>query len=79
MPRIVIIGGGISGLACARELLDSPAGGALEVTVLEASAHTGGPVRSECLTFALSMSGLCGVWGGLSAEQRRALSFGRAA
>ncbi len=45
MARIVVIGGGISGLACAREILDQMP--ATEVTVLEAAAGPGGPVRSE--------------------------------
>jgi oxygen-dependent protoporphyrinogen oxidase len=49
MPRrrVVIVGGGISGLAIARNVLDrSPAGAAPEVVVLEASRRTGGAIRT---------------------------------
>src|SRR5262245_50031999 len=50
LSRIVVIGGGISGLACARALLDQAAQAGrtdVEVTVLEAAPVSGGPVRSE--------------------------------
>ncbi len=45
MSRIVVIGGGISGLSCARSIADRAAG--VEVLVLEASGRTGGSIRSE--------------------------------
>jgi protoporphyrinogen/coproporphyrinogen III oxidase len=46
--RIVVIGGGISGLAAAYQLKQARAthGRALEVLLLEASAHVGGTVRT---------------------------------
>src|SRR5688500_11161637 len=43
--RIVIIGGGIAGLACAREVVRS--GDAVEVTILDAAARPGGKLRRE--------------------------------
>jgi oxygen-dependent protoporphyrinogen oxidase len=45
-PRVVIIGGGISGLAAAYQLTKRSAGRALEVLLLEASARVGGTVRT---------------------------------
>jgi oxygen-dependent protoporphyrinogen oxidase len=45
MHRVVVIGGGISGLSSARLLLDMRPDA--EVIVLEASARHGGPIRSE--------------------------------
>lgn len=48
MARVVVVGGGISGLGAARALALAHLGGAgpLEVVVLEASASTGGKIRS---------------------------------
>src|SRR5688500_4311074 len=43
--RIVIIGGGIAGLACAWELVR--AGDEADVTVLDAAARPGGKLRRE--------------------------------
>jgi protoporphyrinogen/coproporphyrinogen III oxidase len=43
--RIVIVGGGIAGLACAWELVHS--GDAVDVTVLDAAARPGGKLRRE--------------------------------
>ncbi len=47
--RLVVIGGGISGLAAARAAVDEAAGagGKLEVTVLERSAEVGGKANSN--------------------------------
>lgn len=45
MSRIVVIGGGISGLSCARGIVDRVPGA--EVQVLEASGRTGGCIHSE--------------------------------
>ncbi len=49
--RVVVIGGGISGLTAAWELSGGPAPrpGAPTVTLLEASSRLGGPLRSEDL------------------------------
>ncbi|MFL6211495.1 MAG: protoporphyrinogen oxidase [Pyrinomonadaceae bacterium] len=46
VPRVVVIGGGISGLAAAYQLTSQSAGRALEVWLLEASARVGGTVRT---------------------------------
>lgn len=46
MPRVVIVGGGIAGLACAHRLTVD-AGDRCEVIVLEQSDRIGGPLRSE--------------------------------
>lgn len=43
--RVVVVGGGISGLACAHRLVELD--GAREVLLLEASPRTGGNIRSE--------------------------------
>src|ERR1700728_3435050 len=47
--RVVVVGGGISGLSAAWELTGgtTPLAGAPAVTVLEASSRLGGPLRSE--------------------------------
>jgi protoporphyrinogen/coproporphyrinogen III oxidase len=45
MPRVVIVGGGIAGLAAARALAGSPA--APRVTVVEASDRLGGKLRTD--------------------------------
>ena len=45
MSKVVVIGGGISGLACARGIVDRCPGA--QVTVLEAGTRTGGSIRSE--------------------------------
>jgi oxygen-dependent protoporphyrinogen oxidase len=47
--RVVVIGGGITGLAAAHRLLERSrdAGHALEILLLEAGARTGGVVRTE--------------------------------
>src|ERR1700728_981458 len=47
--RVVVVGGGISGLSAAWELTGgtTPLAGAPAVTVLEASPHLGGPLQSE--------------------------------
>jgi oxygen-dependent protoporphyrinogen oxidase len=45
-PRVVVIGGGISGLAAAYQLTKQSTGRALEVLLLEASARVGGTVRT---------------------------------
>jgi protoporphyrinogen/coproporphyrinogen III oxidase len=49
--RVVVVGGGIGGLAAAWELTGgaSPRPGAPRVTVLEASPALGGPLRSEAI------------------------------
>ncbi len=47
VPRIVIIGGGIAGLAAAWELEPESRDGTLAVEVFEASARLGGPIRSD--------------------------------
>jgi protoporphyrinogen/coproporphyrinogen III oxidase len=49
VQRVVVIGGGISGLAAAWELTGgaTPRPGAPAVTLLEATSHLGGPLRSE--------------------------------
>ncbi|HEX4434767.1 MAG TPA: protoporphyrinogen oxidase [Acidimicrobiales bacterium] len=49
--RVVVVGGGISGLTAAWELTGGPVPrpGAPEVTLLEASPRLGGPLRSEDL------------------------------
>ncbi|MFJ9037867.1 protoporphyrinogen oxidase [Streptomyces sp. NPDC102406] len=45
--RVLVIGGGIAGLAAAHRLLDDPTGaGRVEVTVLEASDRLGGKLRA---------------------------------
>ncbi len=44
MSRVVVIGGGISGLSCARLIQDKAPG--TEVVVLEASKRSGGTIRS---------------------------------
>ncbi|TMA30795.1 MAG: protoporphyrinogen oxidase [Deltaproteobacteria bacterium] len=48
-PRVVVVGGGISGLSAASELLRSAAqrGVAVEVAVFEASSELGGQIRTE--------------------------------
>jgi oxygen-dependent protoporphyrinogen oxidase len=45
-PRVVVIGAGIGGLACAHTIREL-AGDALEVVVLEAASRPGGLIRSE--------------------------------
>ena len=49
MRRVVIIGGGISGLAAANRLIErsSETGEAIHLTLLEARPHVGGVIRSE--------------------------------
>ncbi len=49
MKRVLVIGGGISGLACAHRLLEErdAYGLALEVTLLEAGNRLGGSIRTE--------------------------------
>ena len=46
-PHVVIVGGGVSGLAAARALRAAVPEAHLTVTVLEASARVGGKVRTE--------------------------------
>ena len=46
--RVVVVGGGISGLATAYYLQRSAAAGRLDVVVLEAAPRPGGKLRSEC-------------------------------
>ena len=47
-PRVVVVGGGITGLATAYYLQHSPTPGRLEVVVLEAAPRPGGKLRTEC-------------------------------
>jgi protoporphyrinogen/coproporphyrinogen III oxidase len=47
MKRIVIIGGGITGLAAAHRLAEQSKARALDVTLLEASGRLGGVIRTE--------------------------------
>lgn len=52
MPRVVIVGGGIAGLAAARALAQRaaglrPEGAPLRVTVVEAAPHLGGKLHTE--------------------------------
>ncbi len=48
MPRIVVIGGGVSGLSVAYQLVrEESAGASMDVTVLEQSDRPGGHLRSE--------------------------------
>src|SRR6185295_15464746 len=49
MKRVIIIGGGITGLAAAHRLveLSKTTGVELEVTILEASSRVGGTVQTE--------------------------------
>ena len=48
MPRVVIVGGGIAGLAAARALASSRAGSSpLRVTVVEAAPYLGGKLHTE--------------------------------
>ncbi len=49
-PHVVVVGGGIAGLACAHALVRSAAnGGRPRVTLLEADKRLGGKIRSETL------------------------------
>ena len=43
MTHVVVVGGGITGLACALELADA----GIEVTVLEAADRLGGNIRTS--------------------------------
>lgn len=49
-PRVVVVGGGVSGLSCAATLLDASrrARAPLSLTVLEAAATAGGHARTVC-------------------------------
>ncbi len=47
MKRVIIIGGGISGLAAAYRLQELTSGQACEIILLEASPHFGGAIQSE--------------------------------
>src|SRR5271155_1789522 len=47
MPRIAIIGGGISGLAAAFALEEHRRAGAVEYTLYESSPNLGGVLRTE--------------------------------
>lgn len=47
MTHVVIVGGGIAGLAAAHALLTGPGAGRLRVTVLERSARPGGNIRTD--------------------------------
>ena len=46
--RVVVVGGGITGLATAFYLQRSAAAGRLDVVVLEAAPRSGGKLRTEC-------------------------------
>lgn len=46
-PHVVIVGGGISGLAAAYELATSPSGRPLRVSLFEASGRVGGVLRTD--------------------------------
>ena len=46
--RVVVVGGGITGLATAHYLRRSAAAGRLDVVVLEAAPRPGGKLRTEC-------------------------------
>ncbi|MFM2073574.1 MAG: protoporphyrinogen oxidase [Actinomycetota bacterium] len=46
-PHVVVIGGGITGLAAAHELLTSNPPGSVHVTVLEAQPELGGKIRTS--------------------------------
>ncbi len=46
-PRVVIVGGGITGLAAAWELEAQSRAGVLAVDLFEASSHLGGPIISD--------------------------------
>lgn len=46
-PRLVVVGGGISGLAAAHRAAERARAGELELVVLEASERTGGVARTE--------------------------------
>lgn len=74
---VVVIGGGIAGLAAAWELTggdDGPAAGGPRVTVLEASPRLGGPLRSESFAGRLVDLGPDGVLG----RRPEAVDLGRA-
>ena len=43
MPQVIIIGAGLAGLACARELTEQ----GFDILVLEAAAAPGGRVRTD--------------------------------
>lgn len=45
--RVVIIGGGISGLAAAHRLVEQRGQSNIEITLIEAGAHMGGIIRTE--------------------------------
>ena len=45
MRKVVVIGGGISGLACARRIADEDTGA--QITLLEASSRVGGNIKTE--------------------------------
>src|SRR5688572_28494021 len=47
MKRVVIIGGGISGLAAAHRLTELAAGSSVDITLLEASDRLGGAIQAE--------------------------------
>jgi len=75
---VVVIGGGIAGLAAAWELTGGdggPAAGGPRVTVLEASPRFGGPLRTEAFAGRLVDLGPDGVLG----RRPEALDLGRAA
>ena len=45
MPRVVVVGGGVAGLAAALRVLDTRPD--VELTLVEASPRTGGIIRTE--------------------------------
>ena len=47
MSHVVIVGGGIAGLAAAHALVTSPSAGGMRVTVLERAARPGGNIRTD--------------------------------
>ena len=55
--KVAVLGGGISGLVAAREILKKARGRAVEVVVLEASPKLGGKIRTETVGGQLVESG----------------------